>query len=146
MKPQNYHVRLTTKITAPEAMEKINRIPAWWTKNFEGSAAKLGDAFTVRFGEVWKRFSVVELVAGKRIEWEVTDCHLLWLSDKKEWTNTYLIWEFSAGKDSTQIDFTHVGLIPEMECYDDCKPGWDFYLNESLSKLLNEGRGLPNEN
>lgn len=37
-------------------------------------------------------------------------------------------------------------LIPEMECYDDCKPGWDFYLNESLAKLLNEGRGLPYKN
>lgn len=146
MKPKNYHTRITAGVTAKEAIEKINHVSAWWTKNFEGSAQKPGDAFTVRFGEVWKRFAVVEFVAGQRIEWEVTDCHLPWLADKKEWVNTHLVWEFSPGKDSTQIDFTHVGLIPEMECYDDCKPGWDFYLNESLSKLLNEGRGLPHEN
>jgi hypothetical protein len=142
----NYHAGITAKTTVAEAFDKINQVSSWWSQNFEGSAQKPGDAFTVRFGEVWKNFAVVESVAGKRIEWEVTDCHLPWLADRKEWTNTFLVWEFSAGKDCTQIDFTHVGLIPEMECYDDCKPGWDFYLNESLAKLLNEGRGLPHKN
>jgi hypothetical protein len=145
MKPQNYHARITAKITAGEAFEQISRVSSWWSKNFEGSAQKLGDAFTVRFGEVWKRFAVVDVVPEKRIEWEVTDCHMPWLADKTEWKNTYLIWELSAKKDSTQIDFTHVGLIPEVECYDDCKKGWNFYINESLFKLLTENQGLPNK-
>jgi hypothetical protein len=145
MKPQNYHTRITAKVTAKEAVEKVNRVSAWWGKNVEGSPQKLNDIFTIRFGETWVTFQVVDVVTDKRIEWEVTDCFLPWLTDKTEWKNNYLIWELSAQKDSTQIDFTHVGLIPEIECYDACHQGWNFHINESLFKLLTENQGLPDQ-
>ena len=38
---------------------------------------------------------------------------------------------------------THVGLVPGIECYEDCEKGWDFYIKESLFKFLTEGKGLP---
>ncbi len=37
---------------------------------------------------------------------------------------------------------THVGLVPEAECYNDCKAGWDKHVGESLLKLLTEGKGI----
>lgn len=143
MKTLNYHARISAHLAPREVTEKINRLNAWWAGNFEGSAQKLDDVFTLRFGETWVTFKVVEMVAERRIEWEVIDCCLHWLADKTEWNNTYLVWDLAAQKNSTQVDFTHVGLIPEVECYNECRKGWDFYIKESLAKWLTENRGLP---
>jgi hypothetical protein len=46
-------------------------------------------------------------------------------------------------KNATEVSFTHVGLVPEIECYNDCRKGWDFYIKESLRKLITEGKGVP---
>jgi hypothetical protein len=40
---------------------------------------------------------------------------------------------------------THVGVVPRAECYADCKKGWDFYVGESLLRLLTENEGLPDQ-
>ena len=55
-----------------------------------------------------------------------------------------MVWEISPEKDSTQIKFTHVGLVPEVECYEMCVKGWDEYVKGSLLKLITKGKGLPN--
>jgi len=41
------------------------------------------------------------------------------------------------------VDFTHIGLTPEIECFDNCSHGWNFYLQKSLVGLINENHGLP---
>ena len=43
----------------------------------------------------------------------------------------------------TQINFTHIGLVPEVECYDMCVKGWDQYVKGSLLKFITEGEGQP---
>jgi hypothetical protein len=52
-------------------------------------------------------------------------------------------WEISTEKNSTQIRFTHIGLVPGIECYKGCEKAWNFYINESLFKLLKKGKGMP---
>ena len=143
MTAEDYHSAIIATVTAEEAFESINHVWKWWATNFEGSSEKLNDVFTVRFGETFVTFKVVESVPSKKIVWLVTDCYLHWLKDKKEWKNTQLDWEISSKGDVTRIDFTHVGLVPEIECYNDCKKGWDFYSKESLKNLLTEGKGMP---
>ena len=51
--------------------------------------------------------------------------------------------KFQLRAKSTQISFTHVGLVPEVECYDMCVKGWDQYVKGSLFKLITEGTGQP---
>ncbi len=51
--------------------------------------------------------------------------------------------EISTKDNSTQIHFTHIGLVPEVECYDMCVKGWDQYVKGSLLKLITEGKGQP---
>ena len=46
-------------------------------------------------------------------------------------------------KDSLEVKLTHVGLVPEFECFDKCSLGWDYLMQKSLLELLNEGKGLP---
>ena len=31
-----------------------------------------------------------------------------------------------------EIRFTHLGLVPDYECFDNCSDAWGFYINDSL--------------
>ncbi len=143
METKNYHAAISVKATAEKAFEKINHVKAWWAKNLSGNSQKLNDVFTVRFGETFVTFKLVEVVQDKKVVWLVTDCHLHWLKDKKEWMNTKIVFELSEQNGSTEIGMTHLGLVPAAECYKDCKKGWDGYIKQSLYKLVTEGKGMP---
>jgi len=70
-------------------------------------------------------------------------CNLHRLKDKKEWKGTDVLWEIVPMKGATEILMTHIGLKPGIECFEDCTVGWNHYVKESLFKLLNEGKGVP---
>jgi len=143
MKKQDYTISITVDTTAQEAFNSINSVSKWWTENLEGSSQKPDDEFTVRFGETFITVKIVELIPNKKILWHVIDCYKHWLKDKKEWKDTTMSWEISAEKNATQISFTHIGLVPGIECYNGCEKAWNFYVKESLFKLLTEGKGIP---
>jgi hypothetical protein len=140
---ESYSSSFTAKVSAHEALERIERVSDWWTASFRGNSQSIGGVFTVQFGETFANFEVVELIQGKRAVWLVTDCNISWTRDKKEWKGTKLVWELSSEGDKTKVIMTHVGLVPRIECYDDCKSGWDFYFGKSLQRFLTEGKGLP---
>jgi hypothetical protein len=143
MEKQNYHSYITVNADAKKVFTDISRVSSWWAADFEGDAKNPGDLFSVHFGETFVTFKIAEAIPGKKIVWEVVDCHLHWLADKKEWKYTKIIWQVSPKGGQTQIDFTHIGLVPGIECYNDCKKGWDFFVQESLLKLITEEKGLP---
>ncbi len=144
MKKQNYTCSFTTTISAQEAFKRINRVSEWWSENIKGSSKDLNDVFAIHFnfGDSFV-IKIVELVKDKKVVWLVTDCDLTWIKDKKEWKGTKISFDISTANNSIQIDFTHIGLVPGIECYEGCVKGWDQYIKESLFKLLTEGKGLP---
>lgn len=143
MTGRDYSASVTANITAAEATERINRVADWWTASFTGASERVGDAFTVRFGETFVDFAVVEHVPGRRIVWRVTDCNLHFIGDKKEWKDTRVVFDISSNGPATTVTMTHAGLVPGIECYENCEKGWDFYVGESLQKLLTENQGIP---
>lgn len=145
MEQQNYFCSISASITPKEAFDKINDVSGWWAKHLEGNTKSLNDVFTVRFGvnQTYATFRVTESVPGKKIVWDVIDCYLHWIEAKKEWNGTQLVFDISAEGDSTKIDITHVGLLPEVECYNDCEAGWNHHLKGSLLKFMNENKGVP---
>ena len=143
MEKKNFRRTITVNSSAEEAMKKISQVNGWWAKNFSGSAKKLNDKFTVRFGETFVEFLISEVVPAKKVVWKVTDCNLHWIKAKKEWNNTEVVFEISSEKNKTKIDFTHVGLVPGVECYSDCEVGWDSHVTISLANFINEGKGQP---
>jgi len=144
MKKQDYHVSITVNATAKEAFKSINSVTKWWTEHLEGSSQKLNDEFTVRFGDVHvSTQKLVEVIPDKKVVWLVTDSNLNFAKDKHEWTNTKIVFEISEQGGKTKIDFTHLGLVPEIECYGGCSGAWDQYIEGSLFKLLTEGKGAP---
>ena len=143
MKKQDYMATILVKANANKAFQSINKVTAWWTENIEGSSENLNDVFIIHFGEAFVTMKIVESIPDKKVVWNVTDCYLHWLADKKEWKDTQIVFDISDEGDSTRIQFTHLGLVPQVECYDSCVKGWDQYFKDSLAKLINEGKGLP---
>ncbi len=143
MEHQNYHCGITANIPVNEAIAGVNNVAAWWTENFSGSTAKIGDVFNVPFGETFGTFKVIDVVDGQKLLWQVIDCNMHFLKNKKEWQDTQILWEFKPVGKSTEIKMTHIGLTPALECFEDCTGGWDHYVKGSLFKLLNEGKGVP---
>jgi hypothetical protein len=143
MKQQDFRCKISANVTAEEAIESINDVSAWWAKRVEGYSQSLHDIFTVRFGETFVTFEITELIPNKKVVWFVTDCYLHWINDKMEWKGTSIIWELTEKGDITEIDMTHVGLTPEVECFNDCKVGWTHHIKDSLAKFLTEQVGMP---
>jgi len=143
MRTSDFAITIMVDQTPAEAFDAIADVPGWWNENFKGSAKSLDDVFSIQFGETFVDFKIVELAPEKKAVWLVTDCNLHWLADKKEWNGTQVVWDIAAFGKSTEITMTHVGLVPEIECFENCKKGWNFFIGESLFKLLTEKRGLP---
>jgi uncharacterized protein YndB with AHSA1/START domain len=141
--PQDFHCSISVNVSAKEALEKTGNVKDWWAKNFKGSAHNLNNVFTVTFGKTFVTFKISEALPEKKIVWQVTDCYLDWLNDKTEWNGTKVVWEISANNNVTQIDMTHVGLVPGAECYNDCEKGWNGHIKGSLFNLITKGKGNP---
>lgn len=147
MENKNYYRAILVNSSAEEAMKKISQIKLWWRKDFSDKAEKLNDKFTVPFGEhngekSFVDFIVSEFVSNKKVVWKVTDCYLPWFQNKKEWNNTEVVFNLLEEDGKTKIDFTHIGLVPGVECYEVCEKGWDGHIN-TLEKFINEGKAIP---
>lgn len=143
MNTSDYRATLLVDKTPEEVINAINNIRGWWSEEMEGSAEKSNDVFTVRFGEVYITMKIVELIPGQKIVWQVIDCNKPWLKNKKEWNGTKISFEVSKKDDKTQIRFAHLGLVPEVECFEVCSNAWTDYLQGSLFKLITTGKGKP---
>ena len=141
---ENFSCSVTAKISADEAIQKISNIPGWWGVSLTGgSAEKQNDLFTIKMtGDSFFNFMVTELVPGKRVVWLVTDCNMPWYADKKEWAGSRLIFDLKEHDGVTELKFTHEGLTPGAECYNDCAPGWTHWIKTSLFSYLTTGKGI----
>ena len=144
MNKQDYTASIAVNATPQEVFKKINSVTKWWTEDLKGSSQQLNDEFTVRFGDVHvSKQKLVEVIPDKKVVWLVTGSKLNFIEDESEWTGTKISFELASNDGKTQIHFTHVGLVPKVECYKDCVRGWDYYIKGSLFKLLTEGKGSP---
>ncbi len=143
MEKKDFHLTITVNASPEEAIMKINQVNLWWAKKVIGKSEVLDDKFTVDFGKTFVDFQISELIPNKKIVWKVIDCNLDWIKDKKEWNNTEVVFEVSTENNNTKIDFTHIGLVPDIECYKDCEEGWTGHVTNSLVKFIDDGKGMP---
>lgn len=141
----DFTITLTVDRKASEVFDAINNVRAWWTEDMEGKSQKLHDEFTVRFFDDIhvSTQKLEEVIADKKVVWLVTDSRLKFLENENEWTGTRISFEIAERNGQTHLDFTHFGLVPEVECYKDCTLGWRRYINGSLLYFLTDGIGKP---
>jgi hypothetical protein len=143
---QNFATVFSVDQTPKEAFDAINNVRGWWSEEIEGSTDKLNDEFTYRYKDVHVcKIKLTEVVPGTRVVWHVLENHFDFTRDKTEWTGTEICFDLSAKDGKTEIHFTHLGLVPEYECFDVCSNSWGFYINGSLRSLITTGKGLPNK-
>jgi len=144
MKAPDFHTSFTVAVRPHEAFRCINSVTQWWTENLEGHSQQLNDEFTVRFDDIHvSTQKLVEFIPDKKVVWLVTDSALNFIADKQEWNNTRIVFAVTDLGGQTRVDFTHSGLSPEIECYDACSNAWTGYIQNSLKKLIETGKGKP---
>ena len=139
----DFQVSIAVPSSPAEAFDRVCRVSEWWASDLEGTTYGEGSMFTVRFADTFVDFQITEFEPGKTVCWLVTNCFLPWLGDKTEWTGTTVRFDVSPRKDGSLITLTHVGLRPEVECFEACSAGWRHHIGDSLRALIQDGRGLP---
>lgn len=134
----------TVSKTEQQAFEAIKNVRGWWSETIDGSTAALNDEFVYRYQDLHvSRQRLTEVVEGKKMVWLVVDARLNFTTNKTEWTGTEVVFEVSKKGPSTEVRFTHRGLVPELECYDGCSSAWASYVGRSLKQLIEAGQGEP---
>jgi uncharacterized protein YndB with AHSA1/START domain len=144
MKTKDYTISYTVDQSPQEVFDAINNVRRWWSEEIEGQTDRLGAEFKFHYQDLHRTTQrITELVPGKKVVWRVIDSHINFVKDKAEWQGTEVVFEIEKKGRKTELRFTHVGLVPTIECYGNCSGAWGFYVNESLRGLITTGSGQP---
>lgn len=113
-------------------------LAGWWTEDCDVPApAQTGDTLRFRFSCGENDMRVEHLDPDREVRWLCTR------EAKGEWVGTKPVFRLTRqGPGRTRLDFEHVGLVPSLHCYEQCKEGWSYYL-DSLRLFAQTGRGTP---
>jgi len=144
----NFIESFTTKIEIAKSPQEVFKIitadvSKWWGgKDLTGSSIILNDEFIINHpGAHYSKQKLIDVIPGKKIVWLVTESTLNWLTkNKHEWTNTKMIFELNANGNKTIINFTHEGLVPELECYTQVQQGWNMVIKNYLYNYILYGK------
>ncbi len=122
-----------------DALTSANKISEWWTSITHGE--QLGNEIRVLMGSESPLVFAVDHATGHAVvTWSVSACDFC-----PDWVGTQPTFTAEPGADgTTRVSFRHVGLRPDLECFDQCQAGWNHFL-PSLRQYLEVGIGLANE-
>jgi len=145
MQDQSFTTSYLVDQSPKEVFDAITNVRGWWSEEMEGPTDKLNDEFLYHYQDVHIcKIRLIEVVPGKKMVWYVLDNYFNFTEDKSEWKDTKVIFEISEKGGKTQLHFTHLGLVPEYECFEVCNDGWSNYIRNSLRSLIVTGKGQPN--
>ncbi len=141
MKKENFSYRFTSSRTPEAIFSLLLDVEQWWSgiygETIKGESHQLNDEFSFEAGAGmhYSKQKLIELIPAKKVAWLVTDSRLTFLTNTGEWINTKIVFDISREGDKTLVMFTHEGLTPQIECYNQCSAGWTSYLDNLLKKL-----------
>ena len=142
---RDFCVTFQAECTPQAAFDAINNVRGWWSQAVDGDTEGLGAVFHYHYQDVHRAtFEITEFVPAKHVAWHVVDNYFNFVKDKSEWTGTDIVFEITPQGDKTEVRFTHIGLVPDYECYDVCTNAWSSYIAGSLHNLMTTGQGQPN--
>ena len=134
-------VRFNASPTAVfNAITTLEGLRGWWTPLVQGQPSAGGD---VRFEFEGLSQHIImhvdETSAPSFVQWT---CRIH--SAIPDWKDTRVLWDLRqpAGSDVCEWKLEHVGLTPQLECYDHCEVGWDHFL-ASVVAYVERGAGTP---
>jgi hypothetical protein len=128
-----------------EVFNAVTNVRGWWSEEIDGGTENLNDEFTYQYEDVHKcKMKLIEVIPDKKLVWLVLDNYFKFTKDKSEWKGTNIIFEITQKDNKTQLRFTHLGLVPDYECFEICRDAWTNYIQHSLRNLIVTGKGQPN--
>jgi len=144
MKTKDYTTSFTVDQSPEEVFDAINNVRGWWSEEIDGRTDQLGAGFEFHHNDVHRStHKITEFVPGKKVVWRTLDSQINFVKDTTEWNGTEVVFEITRKDDKTELRFTHVGLVPTIECYGGCSGAWGFYINDSLRSLITTSKGQP---
>jgi hypothetical protein len=145
MSDKSYTTSITVDRPPLEVFHAINDVRSWWNEDITGEATAVGDEFTHHVKDIHRaHIQVTELLPGERVTWRVLDNWMSFIQDQSEWKDTEIRFDLSEKDGATEVRFTHIGLVPDYECFDICYTAWGHYIGASLRSLITTGEGRPN--
>lgn len=145
MTTSDFNIAILVDHTPKEVFDAVTNVRGWWSEEIEGSTVKLDDEFRYKYEDVHRcHLKLSEVIPDEKVVWLVLENYFKFTEDKSEWTGTKMNFEISKIDNKTQLRFTHLGLVPEYECFEVCSNAWTHYIQESLFKLITTGKGQPN--
>lgn len=122
--------------TVLDALTTLDGCASWWAPT-SGSAAAGGE---LRFTFDDPRAPLILRVAQdeRQVTWHVEACDFL-----PDWVGTTITFTLAPDPNGgCDLRFRHAGLGPQLECYDQCRAGWDYFL-PSLRDYAQADAGRP---
>jgi uncharacterized protein YndB with AHSA1/START domain len=122
-----------------EALTTLHGLTSWWASTATGSGSEAG-SFELGFAGLDETITM-------RVDRAVVPSSVAWTclshTGLPDWDGTEIMFELTEdGADSTHLDFRHVGLVPELDCYERCHVGWDHFLASLAAYAAGRG-GSP---
>ena len=144
MTARNFTAAFTVAQSPEEVFAAVTNVRGWWSEAIEGASDKLGARFRYRHGDLHDSTQkITRLEPGRKVVWRVTDSQINFVDDKSEWKGTDVVFDIARKNGKTELRMTHLGLVPDLECFGNCSGGWRYYFGSSLRKLITTGKGQP---
>ena len=145
MKTSDFSTTLLVDQTPKEVFDAVNNVRGWWSEEIEGRTDILNEEFKYHYEDVHRcHMKIIEFVPDEKVVWLVLDNYFNFIKDKREWKGTKIVFEISEKDNKTQLRMTHLGLVPQYECFEICRDAWTNYIQNSLRNLITTGKGQPN--
>lgn len=119
------------------ALTTSEGIAGWWAKSNSIRQENSNELLSVDFGRVKKLMRVRLTNPGLGLTWDVLECTL------REWPGTRITFDLtSSSACGCFLKLEHIGLVPQLECYESCSTGWAHFMS-SLKQFVETGKGTP---
>lgn len=122
-----------------EAITTLEGLVGWWATSATGSGSP-GAKFELGFAGLDETITwrVDTVVAPSLVAWTCISHTGL-----PDWDGTKVVFELSEHDTAlTVLKFRHIGLVPELDCFEQCHAGWEHFL-PSLRAYAEQGQGTP---
>lgn len=149
-RPDRKHYRKELHFKAPAsalyaALSTQEGLRGWWTPTCT-VGDKVGDTARFEFAAGYKIMRIEKLVPDRQVRWHCIENHHCATGPKmrpNEWAGTTLVFRLNGDTlTHTVLRFEHLGLTPELDCYEMCEGGWNQFL-ASLKDYVETGVGAP---
>jgi len=116
-------------------------ISRWWGPT-EGDGA-VGGTLVTSFGDYGANTMRVLEAGPARVVWEsIASDGIPPTRHMQEWLGTTMEFDIVRASAGTDLRFRHVGLTPQLECWDDCFAAWTQFM-ASIETYAKTGTGTP---